>query len=71
MLALSQAELERNRLALPGKGGEEMLIPLLGAYFGVRGITVLRITTGAGLQCSGNLVFLCCKNPFVVNTILS
>lgn len=31
LLALSQAELWRNRLAFLGKGGEEMLTPLLGA----------------------------------------
>lgn len=61
----------RNRLALSGKGGEEMPIPLLGASFGVRGITLLLVTTGAGLQCSGNLGFLCCKNLIVVNAILS
>lgn len=63
VLALSRAELGRNWLALSGKGGKETLTPLLGASFGVQGITPFLVITGAGFQCSGNLGFLCCGDP--------
>lgn len=46
-LALPQAELERSRLEIPGKGQEEMLAPLLGASLGLQGIAFLLVATEA------------------------